>query len=191
MRRVIRFQALGLLIPAVVGTWWLSSAQATDVVMIRPDVGVRGATPDQLAMARWAIGRFEADGLDPPAVDIEFHGDGAGCGGHLGYARQGEVDVCTTLANMSARWILLHETSHIWLDQSVDTDVRTRFLELRDLPSWNASGDAWRLRGYEQGAEIIAWSLGERILTPQIPDDGPEELAIAFRLLTGIESPGA
>jgi hypothetical protein len=77
---------------------------------------------------------------------------------------------------------------HIWLDRYVGASLKERFLDLRDLTSWNASSDPWELRGYEQGAEIIAWVLGERILTPLIPFEDSGELDVAFRLLTGVES---
>ena len=187
--RTVRFGTLGLLIAAVIGAWWLRSVQATDVVAIRPNVEVTGATPEQLAMARWAIGRFEIAGLKPPAVDIEFHGDGAGCGGHLGFARLSQVDVCSVLVNAMARRALLHEMGHIWLDQNLSDPERERFLEVRGLHAWNGSSDTWALRGYEQGAEIMAWALGERILTPQIPDNEPISLARGFELLTGSAPP--
>lgn len=186
MRTTVRFSVLGLAITAIVGAWWLRSAGATDAVAIGPNVDVNGATSEQLAMVRWAVGRFEAAGLKPPAVDIDFHGDGSGCGGHLGFARQGQVDLCTVLVNAMARRALLHEMSHAWLDQNVDADVREPFIDLRGLTSWNASGDPWALRGYEQGAEIVSWAIGERILSPQIPDNDPEKLELAYRSLTGV-----
>ena len=184
----VRLEVIGLVIAAAVGTWSFRSVGIADGVMIRPDVEVVGATPAQLGLARWAIGRFEAEGLIAPAVDIRFHGDGSGCDGKLGHALHGTVDICTTLANMSTRWMLLHEISHVWLDQNLDADLRTRFLDLRDLPSWNVSRDPWERRGYEQGAEILAWYLGERFLSPQIPNDGPEDLVLAIELLTGRRS---
>ncbi|MCI0634611.1 MAG: hypothetical protein L0206_11950 [Actinobacteria bacterium] len=187
MRTVIRFGALALTIAAASGTWWLRTAGATDVVAIHPDVGVMGATPEQLAMARWAMGRFDIAGLEPPAVDIAFHGDRAGCGSHLGMARAGRVDVCTVLANEMARRTLLHEMGHIWIDQNVSQPVRERFLALRGLRTWNASTDPWEERGYEQGAEIMAWALGNRILSAQIPYSEFEDLDVAFQLLTGVE----
>ena len=188
MRTGVRLEAIGLVIAVVVGTWSLRSVGAPDGVMIRPDVEVVGATPAQLALARWAIGRFEAEGLHRPAVDVRFHGDRSGCEGNLGHALYGAVDVCTTLANASTRWMLLHEISHIWLDQNVDADLQTRFLELRHLRSWNAADEPWGRRGYEQGAEIIAWYLGERVMTPQIPNVEPEDLVPAIELLTGCRS---
>ena len=187
MRTVIRFGALVLAIAAGLGTWWLRTAGATDVVAIQANVEVVGATPGQLAMARWAIGRFDMAGLEPPAVEIAFHADASGCGGHFGYAKSGRVDVCTVLVNEMARRNLLQEMGHIWIDEHVSQTRRERFLELRGLPSWNASTDQWDERGYEQGAEIIAWALGTRILTAQIPDNDPVQLAAGFKLLTGIE----
>ena len=156
--------------------------------MIRPNVEVTGAT-EQLAMARWAVERFEIAGLEPPVVEIAFHRGLSGCGGHLGFARQGEVDVCTTLVDPIARRALLHEMGHIWLDQNLSDPERERFLEVRGLHAWNDSSDTWALRGYEQGAEIMAWALGERILTPQIPDNEPIQLARGFELLTGSAPP--
>ena len=65
----------------------------------------------------------------------------------------------------------------VWLDQNVGLSTRKRFLDLRGLAAWDVQSDPWQLRGYEQGAEIIAWALGERILTPQIAD--------AYELVTG------
>jgi hypothetical protein len=189
MRRVVGIGASALLIATTLGAWWLRSAMATATIEIRRNVEVEGATPAQLAMARWAVGRFEAADLDPPAVEIGFHGDPSGCVGHPGFASQGVVDICTTLANLTTRWLLLHEMSHVWLDQNVDVHARTRFLRVRGLPSWNATRDPWQLRGYEQAAEIMAWLLGDRILTPEFTDDDPRQLDEAYELLTGKDPP--
>ena len=142
--------------------------------------------PAQQELARWAVARFERAGLDPPTVEIHFHGDASGCGGHLGYAKDGRVDVCTVLVNEMARRNLLHEMGHIWIDQNVSRADRDRFLELRGLRTWNASTADWEERGYEQGAEIMAWALGNRILTAQIPDNEPAQLEAGFELLTGV-----
>ena len=158
------------------------------MAVIRPNVEVTGAT-EQLSMVRWAVDRFELAGLEPPVVEIAFHRGLSGCGGHLGLARQGEVDVCTTLVDPTARRALLHEMGHIWLDQNLSDPERERFLEARGLHAWNDSSDTWALRGYEQGAEIMAWALGERILTPQISDNDPIQLARGFELLTGTAPP--
>jgi hypothetical protein len=174
---------------AVVAGWWLGSAGAEEVA-VRPRVEVGSATPEQLDLVEWAVGRFEAAGLSPPSIEIEFHDDPDGCGDHLGYAQAGRVDVCTALINAMTRRALLHEMSHVWLDQHASPSTRSRFLRLRDLRSWNSSRDPWQLRGFEQGAEIIAWGLGERILTPQIPETDPARIAAAYELLTGRPFPG-
>jgi len=62
---------------------------------------------------------------------------------------------------------------------------------VRGLRAWNSSADPWGLRGYEQAAEILAWGLGERILTPTIPDNDPERIAASYELLTGTSIPRA
>jgi hypothetical protein len=188
MRSVIWFEALVFAIAGALAASSLRSIQSTDVKVIRPNVEVTGAT-EQLAMARWAVERFEIAGIEPPVVEIAFHRGPSGCDGHLGLARQGEVDVCTTLVDPIARRALLHEMGHIWLDQNLSDPERERFLEVRGLPAWNDSSDTWALRGYEQGAEIMAWALGERILTPRIPDNEPIQLARGFELLTGSAPP--
>jgi hypothetical protein len=145
--------------------------------------------PAQRRLAEWAVARFERAGLDLPTVEIHFHTSSSGCGGHLGYAHLGRVDVCTVLVNEMARRNLLHEMGHIWIDQNVSRAERVRFLEFRGLRTWNASTADWGYRGYEEGAEIISWALGNRILTAQIPDNGAARLAAGFELLTGIELP--
>ena len=99
------------------------------------------------------------------------------------------MDVCTILENETARRNLLHELGHIWIDQNVSQADRDRFLELRGLWTWNASTVDWGDRGYEQGAEIMAWALGDRILTAQIPQNDAARLAEGFELLTGAETP--
>ena len=188
MRTVIRLGAVTLSITTALAAWWMLSARATAVVAVRSNVEVTGTT-EQVAMARWAVERFEIAGLQPPAVEIAFHRDLSGCGGHLGLAREGEVDVCTTFVDAPARRALLHEMGHIWLDQNLSVPERESFLEFRGLHAWNSSSDMWMLRGYEQGAEIMVWALGERILTAQIPDNEPILLARAFELLTGLAPP--
>src|SRR5262245_12389884 len=184
MRTVTRFGALALLFVVAMAGWSLSTL-ARGAVKIGSRVEVTGAAPKQLELVRWAIGRFETAGLEAPAVEVGFHEDRVGCGGHLGLATEGRVEICTTLVNAMTRRVLLHELSHAWLDQNLIPSVRARFLGLRGLASWNASSVPWRLRGYEQGAEIISWAIGERILTAQVPDNEPSELQSTFELLTG------
>ena len=94
------------------------------------------------------------------------------------------MDVCTTLLNAMTRRTLLHEMSHVWLDQHTNVSTRSSFLNLRGLASWNSRRDPWRFRGFEQAAEILSWGLGERILSAQIPDNDPGQLAGIYELLT-------
>jgi hypothetical protein len=185
--------AAKILVPPLAGLSFATSVAfgrpSPEPVAVRPSVTVYGADREQVRLARWAAGRFEGARLDVPEVEIHFHRDSGGCGGHMGYAKGGRVDVCTVLMNEMARRNLLHEMSHIWVDENVSQTVRERFLELRGLRAWNASTDPWDQRGYEQGAEIMAWVLGTRILTAQIPDNDPQQLAAGFELLTGFAVP--
>jgi hypothetical protein len=190
MRTIGRLGASILGLTALVGGWALASDDANTIV-IRPGIVVVSQDPAQRQLARWAVARFGRAGLDAPTVEIHFHADASGCRGHLGYAKGGRVDVCTVLVNEMARRNLLHEMSHIWIDQNVSPAVRARFLHVRSLRSWNASTDRWEERGYEQGAEILAWGLGTRILTAQIPDNRPGQLRAGFELLTGIKPPSS
>ena len=185
MRAIGRFGGSVLALMAVLGAWMLA-ARPVSGLELRPGVVVFAQDPAQRRLAEWAVARFERAGLDPPTVEIHFHGSSSGCGGHLGYAQTGRVDVCTVLVNEMARRNLLHEMGHIWIDQNVSPAERDRFLEFRGLGTWNASTADWDDRGYEQGAEIMAWALGDRILTAQIPDNDPAQLGVAFEILTGV-----
>jgi hypothetical protein len=188
MRAIGRLGASVLALLALLGGSSLSPRGAAGVE-IGPSVVVVSDDPAQQELARWAVARFERAGLGAPTVQIRFHADTAGCGGHLGYARDGQVNVCTVLVNEMARRNLLHEMGHIWIDQNVSRAERDRFLEFRGLGTWNASTADWDDRGYEQGAEIMAWALGDRILTAQVPENDPAQLAVAFEILTGVVVP--
>jgi hypothetical protein len=186
MRTVGRHGGSILALAAIAGGWSLGARQAYGVEL-QPGVTVFAEDPAQQQLAKWAVARFERAGLDPPTVEIAFHADPSGCGGHLGYAKDGHVDVCTVLVNEMARRNLLHEIGHIWIDQNVSRADRDRFLEFRGLRTWNASTADWDDRGYEQGAEIMAWVLGDGILTAQIPDNDPAQLDAAFEILIGVD----
>jgi len=185
MRAIGRVGASVLALLALTEGWSLAPSGAAGVE-IRPGVVVVSDDMAQQELARWAVARFERAGLDTPTVQIRFHADRSGCGGHLGYARDGRVEVCTVLVNEMARRNLLHEMGHVWIDQHVSRSVRNGFLERRGLQYWNVASDPWEDRGYEQGAEIMAWALGTRILTAQIPGNDPAQLEAGFELLTGI-----
>ncbi len=164
---------------------------ASEPVLVGPHVSVYQASRQQVRLVRWAVSRYEDAGLEAPRVEIHFHGDGSGCDDHVGFARGGRVDICDTLVNTMTRHLMLHEMGHIWLDQNLTAPAREQFLRVEGLRAWNSSSDPWRLRGYEQAAEILAWGLGERILTPMIPDNDPERTAVDYELLTGTSIPPA
>jgi hypothetical protein len=156
-------------------------------VEVEHEVRIYGAPP-QIALSSWAIRRFQRAGLAVPHGEIHFYADLGACDGHLGYAAGGRIDVCTLDVDAMSRHAILHELAHIWLDANTSQLQRDRFLELRGLSAWNKTTDSWMWRGYEQAAELMAWVLGERIITPKIPNNDPALLAEAFELLTGIET---
>lgn len=156
-------------------------------VEVEHEVRIYGAPP-QIALSSWAVRRFQRAGLAVPQTEIHFYADLGACDGHLGYAGGGRIDVCTLHVDAMSRHAILHELAHVWLDANTSQLQRDRFLELRGLSAWNKTTDSWMLRGYEQAAELMAWVLGERIITPKIPNNDPALLAEAFELLTGIET---
>ena len=156
-------------------------------VEVEHEVRIYGAPP-QIALSRWAVRRFQRAGLSVPPTEIHFYADLEACDGHLGYAAGGRIDLCTLDIDAMSRHAILHELAHLWLDANTSQLLHDRFLELRGLSAWNKTTDSWMLRGYEQAAELMAWVLGERIITPKIPNNDPALLAEAFELLTGIEA---
>jgi hypothetical protein len=182
--------AIGV-VAVVIGVIGGRMSDASQPVVVGPLLVVHADRVEQVALVRWAVGRFEAAGLRLPSLEVVFHRGATACHGHVAFARGGRVDVCTVLVNATTRRFLLHEVAHVWLNANVAAPTRSRFLELRGAPSWNSSSDAWRDRGCEHAAEIIAWELGERVLTPSIDGAGTLEMASAYELLTGRPPPDA
>lgn len=163
---------------------------AMTLAMNRIDTETRvvGGTPAQQAMARWAVERFSAGGMDLPSLEVRFHRASTGCGGRMGSYRDGEADICGTHVNSMSRRTLLHEMAHAWVDANVSADLEARFLRLRQLETWNDHAVDWEERGTEHAAEIISWALdgqGTGTERPSIPRNDPEQLAAAYTLLTG------
>jgi hypothetical protein len=184
-RAIAWIGAAMVVVTIITASYMDQTASTVDV----PRVRIYGGAEEQITLGRWAVRRFEAGGLEFPEVEIHFHADLSGCSGHLGVATPGRVDVCTLSVDPASRHAVLHELGHVWLVVNTVQALRDRFLRLRGLSDWNEGSDPWELRGYEQAAEIIAWTLGERVVTPKIPDNDPAFLAIAFELLTGVETP--
>ena len=175
-RRV--FMAVVVAAIAVASAWGRSGTGVT----------ISGGTPALRAMARWGVDRFVAADLSLPALDVRFHASPEGCSGHLGYYEGHVVSLCGTHVNQMSRRTVLHELAHAWLESNLTGEARARFLRARGLSTWNNGAVPWELRGTEQGAEIISWALhdqGTGILLPAIPDNAPDRLASAYRLLTG------
>jgi len=153
-------------------------------VSVGSSIRVFGGDTEHVRLVRWAAARYETRGLGVPTVDVHFHSDTSDCYGHLGSEFGGRVDVCVVIVSEIARETLLHEMGHAWIDEHVTDSVRERFLEMRGLRAWNESTVPWDDRGFEHGAEIIAWGLGNRYMAPSIPDRDPARLAAGFELLT-------
>lgn len=165
------------------------AARGTD-----PTVGIIGGTPEQRAMADWAVGRFEAGNLTLPSLEVRFHRDRSGCHDRLGYYEDGIASVCAVHVNQMSRRMMLHEMAHAWVEANVSAGLRERFLRLRQLETWNDQEVAWDERGTEHAADIISWALhdqGTGILLPSIPRNSVDELAVGFALLTGRPLPAA
>jgi len=149
---------------------------------------ITGGDEEARAAVTWALGRYGAAGIEAlPAVAIHLHPGETGCRGNLGYYRAGRLDLCTAASSEPyARKLALHELAHAWTATHLDAETQARFLELRGLEAWNASDDAWKVRGIEQAAEIVAWGLGEGEIRPLLPEPATDaELDAAFELLTG------
>jgi hypothetical protein len=98
------------------------------------------------------------------------------------------VDLCGIHTNELSRRTVLHEMAHAWVDAHVSAGLEERFLRLRQLETWNDHDAGWEERGSEHAAEIIEWALagqGGGTELPSIPDNDPQQLAEAYRLLTG------
>lgn len=152
--------------------------------ILMSSVTVRGGTDEQRQLAHWAVSRFRAADLVLPTVELRFHTDPSACGDHFGFYRAGIVNMCGINVNLMARRNLLHEISHAWVEANLTEEQRERFLRFCGITSWNSPSVDWRERGSEQAAEILAWYLGERILTPTVPGNEPGQLADAVTILT-------
>jgi hypothetical protein len=151
---------------------------------------VSGATSAELNLVRWAMGRYDRAGLVLPSLQIYFHDEASGCQGHMGFYSTGRVDLCPgLLINATTRHTVLHEMGHGWSEARLTDDERTQFMALRGLDNWESYSEPWGQRGWEQAADTVAWAVGERILTPTIPDNSPDDLAAAYQLLTGAPLP--
>ncbi|MGH8870474.1 MAG: hypothetical protein ACRDWS_00640 [Acidimicrobiia bacterium] len=138
-------------------------------------------TPAQQALVDFGLGRFADQGLDLPAIHIEFSPTVADCRGHEGqYANQSRTLRMCSLDKTT----MLHELAHAWANHNLSTAEREAFAAFRGLAAWNDQLDEWKERGTEQAAEIIAWALLDEPNTVRFidtEDDGTPK--VSFRLL--------
>jgi hypothetical protein len=114
-------------------------------------------------------------GAAATGVEIRFHGEASGCDGHFGLALNGHVDIYTTLVNAMTRRLVLHEMSHIWLNQNVGAELRRRFMQRQGIRHWNDLSEPWRLLRAPHG--------------DQVPRAGGTGHVARFRLIRGSDGP--
>ena len=163
----------------------VASARGGDPVPGTPQVVVVDSPPAATELAEWAVGRFEAAGLELPPTEVHFHDDTDGCRGFLGYAQGGRVDLCVRLEmEAGPQRLVLHELAHAWEGVTLDDACRDRFLGLRGLDAWAGDDAEWKRRGIEQLAEIMAWGLADGAMAPMIDGDrDPQALIEAYDLV--------
>lgn len=157
---------------------------------------VVGATSAERDLVMWARGRYEAAGLELPALKVSFHTSTDDCNGFIGYYRSDErsISMCnrgdekTTPAHT-----LLHEMGHAWAEYNLDESGRQTFMAHRNVTHWSSTdphslNPPWWQRGYEQAAELMAWGLTEEPLRSiWLHTELCTELNDAYRVLTGTE----
>lgn len=151
-----------------------------------------GSSYERGSVEEWAMERFDEAGLDLPAVRISRHADKDPCNGNTALAVHAagvaRVEVCLAdgAPDVIVRKALLHELAHVWARTALSDDQRDAFSLLRGCPAW-ANGP-WEERGSEHAAEVVAWALMDReLLMVMISDHEPEQLAEAYRFLTGTD----
>ena len=88
-------------------------------------ITVRGATPGDLRLIGYAVGRYRRAGLRLPQLDISFHQDQTECHGRQGFESNAHVDLCVgTLVNLWSEKIVLHELAHTWCEANLSAAKR-------------------------------------------------------------------
>jgi len=171
-----------------------STAEGANVRLIGSDVLVHDATPEQADLIEWAVTRYQRAGLSVPPLAVYFHATAGACRQEsvLGFYEGGRIDLCAgVLVNAMSRHLTLHEMAHAWTEGNDSPAMIDRFLRFRGLASWNDVDAPWNERGWEQAAEFVAYGVGERIVSPNVPDPSPGQIARSYRLLTGMPIPAS
>jgi hypothetical protein len=151
---------------------------------------VRGATPVEAEMIRWALQRFEVAGLELPPLAVSFHDDKAQCRGFVGYYSESDqsLDICTRAETSSRRRTVLHELGHAWSFANMTEGDVDEFVAHRGLQVWKDGGTPWWQMAQEQAAEIVAWGLqdADEYQSIWLQLEACSDLAASFELLTGV-----
>ena len=194
---VTRILGVGLLLSGITGGWLLAPDTSAVATLAGQEIeldqtGFRDEA--DVALARWAIDRFDQAGLELPPLSVSFHDDRTGCEGYVGYFRPGtpaRIDICGFNWDrflVTPKKTILHELAHAWSHQTLDSEMRNRFLDTRGLDTWQDKSVAWEEQGIEHAAEVIAWGLMDQdLLLTSIGETHSVQLAEAFELLTGRE----
>ena len=151
------------------------------------DINIVAVTDHQAEIAAWALGRYEAAGLELPPLTIEFlNPTPTGCGNAAGRAHIDEspirIEIC-----WSNPFILLHELAHIWEASNFPEAKHSTFNAMRiNVESWASPDVPWNQRGREHAANIIAWGLLEQPfpISRTYPNN-PDQRRDAYHYLTG------
>jgi hypothetical protein len=145
---------------------WIAPACMAALIFLAAPTGTRttvaagipvlGATPSQERIVTWAVGRYEAAGLELPAIAVGFHSGPEDCANNSGVTVGGRIDICTTGTRAYVRATLLHEMAHVWLERYLWQELRTGFLLLRGLQTWGG------LKGAASRGQGLSCSSGVR-----------------------------
>jgi hypothetical protein len=178
----------------------------TDPVVVGDlEIAVYNGTPALNRLVAWGLGRFEAAGLTPPAIDsVTFTRYSALCDDVQGLwvptAEGSELTLCTdegfvcwddTCSHFTpgTQVLILHELAHAWMHLTLDERVEQRFRDHVGLDVWNDDSVPWEQRAVEHAADTIAWGLMDRELLLLRTTGRPsrEDLAAGFRILTSTD----
>jgi hypothetical protein len=152
------------------------------------DTSVIGGTEEQRALLAWALKQYEKAGLDLPTLQFHLAGDEVECGGNTGLFVLGSTPWRIILCS-GERLVFLHEIGHAWAEYTLTESERVEYVEQRGMESWNDPDTSWRARGSEDAANTLAWGLVDDPIRGMAPDGPLAQKNLAFRLLTGVDSP--
>ncbi len=177
----------------------------TDPVVVGDvTIPIYHGTPALNRLMIWALNRFDAAGLTPPAIEsVTFTRFSTLCdeawAAYQATAEGAQLTLCFDDDRVcedeacgdftaASRLSLLHELAHAWMYVTLDDDAEQRFTDHVGLEHWNNPDIAWDHRAIEHAAETIAWGLMDHDMRMlQIGYPSSEELIERFRILTDTE----